>query len=229
MVVKTVSRRAGGKAWYRVIWWSLAAPVVVVGAAGSFLLAGAGAAVLLALLGAAGAWAINHAGAELRKGSHRGHFRPPRPRLCLYGAAATLSVAGLILEIGGAGSGIALFTAATGWLTFRHRSPAAPNAARQDIRQAAHDPAPTPQHASSLPPPPSLASLTTARLCWLWRASYVRLYRSTSPRELDELGRLRRECLDQLEARDAAAFGHWFPTARAASDPARFFGCQPQP
>jgi hypothetical protein len=57
----------------------------------------------------------------------------------------------------------------------------------------------------------------------LWRTTYVRLHGSPTPSETDAVIRLRRECLDELEQRDSGAFGRWLPTARAASDPARFF------
>jgi hypothetical protein len=78
-------------------------------------------------------------------------------------------------------------------------------------------------------PPSAVSSLSAAQLCWVWRTSYVRLLDTTDALETELLTRLRRHCLDQLQQRDPVAFHRWFPTARAASDPTRFFGRQPQP
>lgn len=76
-----------------------------------------------------------------------------------------------------------------------------------------------------LPPLSGLSTLSTSQLCWAWRLSYVRVARTSWGSELDHLAELRRGYLDELQRRDPGAFGRWFPTARAASDPARFFCC----
>lgn len=74
-----------------------------------------------------------------------------------------------------------------------------------------------------LPPLSTLPSLSTWQLCWAWRRSYVHLRSCASPDGLAQLTTLRRGYLDELQRRDPAAFARWLPTARAASDPARFF------
>lgn len=74
-----------------------------------------------------------------------------------------------------------------------------------------------------LPPLSALPELSTEQLCWAWRRSYVHLGSCASADGLARLAKLRRGYLDELQRRDPAAFDRWLPTARAASDPARFF------
>lgn len=73
------------------------------------------------------------------------------------------------------------------------------------------------------PPLTVLPSLSTWQLCWAWRRSYVHLGSRVSAEGRAQLAELRRGLLDELQRRDPAAFARWFPTARAASDPARYF------
>jgi len=57
----------------------------------------------------------------------------------------------------------------------------------------------------------------------VWQLTYPRLARAETATDTERLTDLRRGCLAELERRDPVAFGRWLPTARAASDPARFF------
>jgi hypothetical protein len=107
---------------------------------------------------------------------------------------------------------------AAGWPALRHRQPVT-----RPERPAG--PALERLPAPPLPDASALHGLSTPKLCWTWRASYVCLIRSPWPSYMDNLTDLRRACLDELERRDPVAFAHWLPTARAAGDPARYF-CQ---
>jgi hypothetical protein len=213
--VSIVSRRPTDRLrWYRVSWWSVAVALTAVGTAGSYLLLGAGAAVFVGSLSAAAA-GLSARQAKL-SGNRRTLFQRP-PLLGLAGALAVLGTVGLILWIGVAGAGITLIVAAAGWPLLR--TPARP----PGPMPAGGAPAPAGPTAQPLPALPNLASCSTPTLCWLWRTTYVRLHGSPTPSETVAVIRLRRECLDELEQRDSSAFGRWLPTARAASDPARFF------
>jgi hypothetical protein len=200
--------------WYRVSWWSVAVALTAVGTAGSYLLLGTGPAVFVGLLSAAvaglTAWQVK------LSGNRRALFQRPR-LLGLAGALVVLGTVGLILAIGVAGAGVTLLVAAAGWPLLR--SPGR----RAGPVPAGALPAPAHPTAQPLPALPALTSVSTPTLCWLWRTTYVRLHGSPTPSETVAVIRLRRECLDELEQRDSSAFGRWLPTARAASDPARFF------
>jgi hypothetical protein len=213
--VSTVSGRSRDWLWwYRRIWWSLAAPLTLVGLAGSYLLLGTGPAVFLGCVTAA---LVGLTASQVKLSGYR---RPAFQGLCLLGLGgglAMLGVVGLILSIGVAGAGITLLVAAAGWPLLR--SPRR----RRDPAPAGPAPAPDGPTAQPLHALPALGSFSTPTLCWLWRTTYVRLHRSATPSETERVIRLRRECLDELEQRDSSAFGRWLPTARAASDPARFF------
>jgi hypothetical protein len=223
--VSIVSRRPTDRLrWYRVSWWSVAVALTAVGTAGSYLLLGAGPAVFVGSLSAAVA-GLSARQAKL-SGNRRTLFQRP-PLLGLAGALVVLGTVGLILSIGVAGAGIAGLVAAAGWPVLRSSGrrpgPVPAGAAPAPGSAPGSAPAPAGPTAAPLPALPNLASVSTPTLCWLWRTTYVRLHGSPTPSETDAVIRLRRECLDELEQRDSSAFGRWLPTARAASDPARFF------
>jgi hypothetical protein len=211
--------------WYRILCWSLAGPLTLAGVAGSYLFMGTGPALFM---GCATAAVVAATASQVRLSGNRRHSFQ---ELCLVGLAgglAMLGLVGLILAIGVAGFGLAVLAGVAAWPAFRslrRRPGPVPTAPSQDVRPAMISAAPARESMTVPPLPvlPALASLPTATLCWVWRMTYLRLHGSSSPSETEAVIRLRRECLDQLEQRDACAFGRWFPTARAASDPARFF------
>jgi hypothetical protein len=61
-----------------------------------------------------------------------------------------------------------------------------------------------------------LPSLSTSMLVWLWRATYAQLQRPPSPTETRRILRLRRECVDVLEAREPVAFHEWLRSSAGA-------------
>lgn len=221
---------------YRPAWWSVAGLVGAVGVAGVWLELGSGSALLLlagfSALAALGVWQF---------GPQQGDGRPGRSAV-LLGTAYTLgflALIGLGYLAGAVGFAAGVAVGAAGWPVLRRRRPAdgpepAPTAARRE------PPRPAPGRPRALPAAPggparesvpvvhlpeasALGHLSTPQLCWTWRASYVCLRRSPWPSYVDSLAGLRQACLDELERRDPVAFGRWFPTARAASDPARYF------
>jgi hypothetical protein len=156
------------------------------------------------------------AGRLKRSANLRAPFQRP-PLLGLAGGLAVLAIVGLVLAIGLAGAGVTAFVVGAGWPVLRSRRP---RPAPPPAGGAPAPAAPTPQ---PLPALPALASFSTPTPCWLWRTTYLRLHGSATPSQADAVIRLRRACLDEWEQRDSGAFGRWLPTARAASDPARYF------
>jgi hypothetical protein len=70
-----------------------------------------------------------------------------------------------------------------------------------------------------LPP----AQVSTPELCLAWRRSYLALVDTPSGQARNDIVRLRRDLLDELERRDHAGFSRWIETgARAGSDPGRY-------
>ena len=106
--------------------------------------------------------------------------------------------------------------------------------------RAATPPAPVaaPQPARAEPPRPlpdagAVSQLSTDRLCWWWRTSFVLLQRETSPEHRLRIAELRHVVLDELAERDPESFARWLHDgARAGSDPARYFAegriCRPE-
>ena len=211
----------------RGLWWAVAGVLGLAGVAGGYLLMGTGDAALLAVLTALVATSI---GWMLRSVNPRPRQVPPLPLVGLAGGVAGLAVVGLVLELDTPGLLIAAAVAAAGWPLFRH--PHAPH--RDDVVAGRPAPVVVGPVLEQVPPDPlpvlaSLCTLSTPELCRTWRLTYARLGRASSPAETEHLAELRRSCLVQLEQRDPVAFRRWFPSARAASDPARFFCRQPSP
>ncbi len=70
----------------------------------------------------------------------------------------------------------------------------------------------------------SVSTLSDAELCIAWRRSFGTLLDAQSPEEKEAVVSLRQAYLDEMEARDAAAFGAWLESgARAAGGPERFW------
>ncbi|MHA7155883.1 hypothetical protein [Arthrobacter sp. TMN-50] len=139
---------------------------------------------------------------------------------------------------------LALFAAATfppviSWcyrlLGKPHRVPDSPaaTAVRHDNTTALwHDNTTALWHdrtAASRRPEPALFSqpvrqLSEADLCRIWRCTYLVVIRASTAHDLNRLGTLRGDCLDELERRDPAAFAAWVKSgARASGDPEKFF------
>jgi hypothetical protein len=208
----------------RGLWWSITPLIGVAGVAGSYVLLGTGNAVLVAALAAFLATAT---GWILRSQPTRPRRVPPLPLIGVLGGAAGLAVVGLLLEVGPVGLAISAALAATGWPVLRrsgHRAEVSGSRC-QGRTEATRPVGPALEHLprDPLPSLSSLCTLGTPELCRTWQLTYPRLRRATSPAETEHLTELRRGCLAELEQRDPAAFGRWLPTARAASDPARFF------
>lgn len=65
--------------------------------------------------------------------------------------------------------------------------------------------------------------LSTQELCLAWRRSYIALLDLPAGYARDEVVRVRKDLLDELERRDPAGFARWLETgARAGSDPGRY-------
>ena len=78
--------------------------------------------------------------------------------------------------------------------------------------------------------PSTIARMSTAHLCWAWRASYLALRTTTDARSLDRLAATRRCYLDEVEHRDPAGFRRWLDNgARAPSDPLRYIRADAEP
>lgn len=69
----------------------------------------------------------------------------------------------------------------------------------------------------------SVRDLTAAELCQVWRLSFVALQQAGDDAVRERIVELRQACLDEIEARDAAALRTWLAAgARAASGPDRY-------
>lgn len=68
-----------------------------------------------------------------------------------------------------------------------------------------------------------LTSWKTTEVCREWRATSTTLRRPLSAGELEQISRLRRHCLDELQRRDEQAFGRWLAERDVADDPMPFF------
>lgn len=211
--------------WYRRTWLGGTAALAVWGVAGAAGVTGAAGAMVLALVGGLLAASAGLPGPRSRRRTSAGSI-VLRAGL---GAVLPLAVAGLLLMLGVAGVWVVLLVAGAGLPLWSRRGRSARRAGRDtppDPRAGA--PAIESIPADPLPAPRALAELPTAQLCWVWRLTYARLCRPQGPSYVFHLVQVRAVCLDELQRRDPVAFSRWFPTARAASDPARFFCRQPQ-
>lgn len=208
----------------RRLWWSITPLLSVAGIAASFFALGSANAVALAcgvaLLCASTGWV-------LRSQVQRPRSVPSLPLIGVLGGATGLAVLGPLLAGGTAGLTVELAVAATGWFVVRSPRENAGESG-SDCQESGTAPlprGPEREHvpADPLPPLASLASLGTEELCRTWRLTYPRLSRAHSPAEVEYLTELRHRCLLQMEQQDPIAFARWLPTARAASDPARYF------
>jgi hypothetical protein len=203
----------------RAVWWSITPLTGAVGIAASYVVLGTGSATLLAGLGG---FLAAFTGWTLTTQVPDPPPLPPLP-LAVLSAGTLLAAVGLLLALGPFGLAICVTTALTGWGVLRPggRSPGAsgdrPRVAPPPARSTAWS------HEVPLPPVAALRTLGTPELCRVWRLTYPRLARAATVTDTERLTDLRRGCLAELEQRDPVAFGRWLPTARAASDPARFF------
>jgi crotonobetainyl-CoA:carnitine CoA-transferase CaiB-like acyl-CoA transferase len=226
----------------RALWWSITPLTGAVGMATSYVAMGTGSATLLA--GVVGSLAA-FTGWTLATQVPDPPPLPPPPLLGVLSAGTLLAAVGLLLALGPFGLAVCVALALTGWRVLRPRGhsraasgdrcPAAPPpapSARPSAAPSARSAAPSARSAApSVPwspqdPLPSVAALptlATPQLCRVWQLTYPRLARAATATDTERLTELRRGCLTELERRDAVAFGRWLPTARAASDPARFF------
>lgn len=220
--------RAAGPSWAhrlcRSLWWSITAVLTTGGVGAAFVLLGAIGALVLLGLGTGGTTLVR---CQLRQTSDARATWPPL--LDLLGGWCLLAVVGLTAEFGAAGIGVSAAVIALRILPLRRwwragcsragasgHYPVAPDVPPSEVLPC--DP---------LPQPSTVPGLSTAELCWAWRLSYAGTHRPDCPGyQLEHLAALRSACLDELEKRDPVAFQRWLPTARAASDPARFF-CPP--
>jgi hypothetical protein len=163
---------------------------------------------------------------QLSQGPERPHPSGPEFMCGVVSGTAALAVTGLVATLGPLGWLLIALVAASGWWVLR--SPTGIPAPRRPPSDSEQPTASRGLAIESLPAPPwpplaSIATMSTPQLCWAWRVSYVRIQRSTYPGELEDVAQLRCACLEELHRRDPAGFARWFPTARAASDPTRFF------
>lgn len=85
------------------------------------------------------------------------------------------------------------------------------------VAAARHEELPTVQ------PPPAPEALATGQLCVAWQRSYFALLDLPPGPAHDEIVRVRKCLLDELERRDRGGFSRWLQTgARAGSDPGRY-------
>jgi hypothetical protein len=230
---------------YRAVWWSIAAPVGFAGVLAACLSLRLGAVLLVAAVAGLTAffgWQLSTIADEQRARSRS--VAGDLLAVSVLGGVAVLACAGMTLALGAAGCLIAVAVAAAGWPALRRARPD-PVARTADGDRCAGSGAPQPgpppggprpscaaaptlesPPPGGLPDPSSLGSLSTPELCRVWRLSYLQVQRATGGGGLEQLARLRRGCLEELERRDRAAFDRWLPTARAAGDPARVF-CPP--
>ena len=212
------------RAW-RAAWWTIVTALTLVGAAGGWLALGTAGALglvgLIAALVTLGCW-------QRRPEQARSHPSGPEIMWGLLGGMAGVAVIGLMAEFGPVGWCLAVLVAAVCWGMVRHPAgiPAPGRPRTPDGSCLTTPPGPPIERVPSAPLQDAPA-LSTPQLCWAWRVSYVRLQRWPYTSALNNLAELRAGYLDELEHRDPAAFARWFPTARAASDPARFFCTYP--
>jgi len=91
--------------------------------------------------------------------------------------------------------------------------------ARGDSRAARDQTVSVPVVVVKTPP----AAVPTPALCLAWRRSYLALVDTPSGPARDDVVRLRRDLLEELERRDPVGFGRWLDAgARAGSDPGRY-------
>ena len=207
----------------RTVWWSIAPPAGAVGIAASYVVMGTENATLLAgligFLAACTGWAL---ATEVPDPPPL----PPPPLLGVLAAGTLLATVGLLLALGPFGLALCIAIALTGWRVLRpgEHSPAADgNRCRPASPSSPSSRSAAPSYADQLPSAAALGTLGTPDLCRVWQLTYPRLGRAKTATDTERLTDLRRGCLAELERRDPVAFGRWLPTARAASDPARFF------
>lgn len=205
----------------RSLWWSITAPLTVVGVAAAFLLLGVGEALLLLGIGTAATALVRW---QLQQSSTPQGSWPAA--LSLAGGWSLLAVVGLAGAFGLGGLGASAAAIAVRALPLRGGRRSADRRGEDAGRPMAAAVGPPAEliPGDPLPQPSAVLTLSTPALCWTWRVSYVRLQRPNCPTyELAHLAALRSACLEELEQRDPVAFSRWLAGARAASDPARFF------
>jgi hypothetical protein len=208
----------------RILWWVVGTTLGALGLLCALVTLSPGAILLLAVLGAAPGYL---AGRGLR-GAASGPPAVAAPVLAGSCGLGLVAVAGLVGQLGAGGLVACLLPGVVGWATCRRGRPGARGWRRPGPDVPDDAPAEERIPPDPLPPLASVPLLSTPQLCWVWRVTYCRLDRPRCPGELEHLSLLRRACLDELEARDPTAFRRWFPTARAAGDPSRHYGCRPR-
>lgn len=208
---------------YRLLWWSIAVPIGVIGVAAAIVSSSVVTTVIvfgsLALcLGALSAnlQAIDHegwAGGSLSASTVLAHgCAAGFIVVSLYGLATLIEISVLPL---------ALVLAATCPAVVGHWR------TREKPLQPASDtdssPPPTPIPDRMDNPAPALQALTDPEVCMAWRRSFVELLRADSVAAIAEIAEFRQQVLDELERRNPTGFGDWLASgARAPSDPARY-------
>jgi hypothetical protein len=219
---------------YRSIWYPIALVLAVPGVVACCVVWGTSVELipiwLFAGLAVAGGWAL---AAQPRAVTLR---MPPFVVGFLCGVAV-LTIVGLGTLFGPVGVLVALLVSVAGWPALPRRLPppdwrpaggwtfrgGAPERHEGGTRSPV---ATAPVVEPVLPPLSALTSMSTPEVCWGWRTTYALLQQSAwaeEPTKREKLAQLRAGYLDELQRRDPAAFDRWFPSARAASDPGRFF------
>lgn len=221
--------RAAGPSWVRRLcrwmWWSITAVLTTVGVGAAFVLLGPIGALVLLGLGTGGTTLVRF---QLRQTSEARGTWPPL--LDLLGGWCLVAVVGLTAEFGATGIGLSAVVVAVKTVPLHRwrRGEGARPAGAGHSAVTPDVPSTEVLPCDPLPQPSTVPGLSTAQLCWAWRLSYAGTHRPDCPGyQLEHLAALRSACLDELERRDPVAFQRWLPTARAASDPARFF-CPPR-
>jgi hypothetical protein len=215
---------------YRLLWWSLAAPIGLAGVASAIASA---SVVPVLIVFALMALTIGTISANLQSLDGEGRSSGPisRSTVISHGCAAGLAVVamfGLSSLIGVAALPLAILMAVScprvldRWRA-SGRSPT-PKASVEDSDE--RRPALSVHCGQNTAP--AVEAMTGPELCMAWRRSFVELESADSAETRAAIANFRHRLLDELERRNPAGFEDWLASgARAPSDPARYILEQP--
>ncbi|MFI7068407.1 hypothetical protein ACIBL3_45990 [Kribbella sp. NPDC050124] len=208
---------------YRVLWWSIAAPVAAVGIASAIATS---SVLTVGIVFVMMAFCLGTLSANLQSLDQDGAVHKP---VSISAAARHGCAAG--------GTVVALFGLATVVevvvlpvaVVLALTSPAALNrwlpgrVVSAPTGEGDCDDTCPRVEGSAEPSESGVEAMTGPELCMAWRRSFVELQRAESAEAMAGIADLRREILDELERRNPLGFDHWMASgARAPSDPSRY-------
>lgn len=210
---------------YRLLWWSLAVPIGLLGLAAAIATSSVPTVVIVFAIMALCLGALS---ANLQSLDGEGTTSGPISMSivgkhgCAAGAAV-VALYGLSSLIGGGVIPLALVLGlicpamADRWRAGR-RSPRP-----EQPRVYRDEPLPASADARGGCATPTVEAMTCTELCMAWRRSFVELQRTESAETRSMIAAHRQQILDELERRNPDGFSDWLASgARAPSDPSRY-------